>query len=74
MIPRALAFLLLLAAGALAQERPPNLVYILADDLGYGEVGCYGQTRIRTPSLDRMAAEGMRFTQHYSGAATAAGP
>ncbi len=46
----------------------PNVIYILADDLGYGEVGCYGQQLIRTPSLDRMAAEGMRFTQHYSGA------
>ena len=48
---RALALLLLLAAAAVAQERPPNLVYILADDLGYGEVGCYGQKRIRTPHL-----------------------
>ena len=47
--------------------RPPNIVFIMADDLGYGEVGAYGQTKIRTPSLDRMAAEGMRFTQHYSG-------
>lgn len=46
----------------------PNIVYIYADDLGYGELGCYGQTRIRTPHLDRMAREGMRFTQHYSGA------
>ncbi len=48
-------------------ERPPNIVYILADDLGYGEVGCYGQTKIRTPHLDRMAEEGIRFTQHYAG-------
>ena len=48
-------------------ERPPNIVYILADDLGYGELGSYGQTKIRTPHLDRLAAEGMRFTQHYSG-------
>jgi len=48
-------------------SRPPNIVFIMADDLGYGEVGAYGQTKIRTPSLDRMAAEGMRFTQHYSG-------
>jgi arylsulfatase A-like enzyme len=48
-------------------ERPPNIVFILADDLGYGELGSYGQTRIRTPNLDRLAAEGMRFTQHYSG-------
>lgn len=46
---------------------PPNIVYILADDLGYGELGSYGQTRIRTPHLDRLAEEGMRFTHHYSG-------
>ncbi len=44
-----------------------NVVYILADDLGYAELGCYGQEIIRTPNLDRMAAEGVRFTQHYSG-------
>jgi arylsulfatase len=44
------------------------VVYVLADDLGYGELGCYGQERIRTPHLDRLAREGIRFTQHYSGA------
>jgi arylsulfatase A len=73
----ALSSTLVLSATASAQSggepggekgRTPNVIYILADDLGYGEVGCYGQTLIRTPSLDRMAAEGMRFTQHYSGA------
>ena len=47
--------------------RPPNIVFILADDLGYNELGCYGQEKIRTPNIDRLAAEGMRFTQHYSG-------
>jgi arylsulfatase A-like enzyme len=46
----------------------PNIIYIYADDLGYGELGCYGQQKIKTPHLDRMAREGMRFTQHYSGA------
>jgi arylsulfatase len=48
-------------------ERPPNIVFILADDLGYNELGCYGQEKIRTPNIDRLAAEGKRFTQHYSG-------
>jgi arylsulfatase A len=45
----------------------PNIIFILADDLGYGELGSYGQTKIKTPNLDKMAAQGMRFTQHYSG-------
>jgi len=48
-------------------QRPPNVVFIMADDLGYGEVGVYGQEKIRTPSIDRIAEEGIRFTQHYSG-------
>jgi arylsulfatase len=46
---------------------PPNIVYILADDLGYGELGAYGQQIIQTPNIDALAASGMRFTQHYSG-------
>ncbi len=45
----------------------PNIIYIMADDLGYGEVGCYGQKDIKTPNIDRLAGEGMKFTQHYSG-------
>lgn len=52
-------------AGA-AQQRP-NVVFILADDLGYGDIGAFGQTKIRTPRLDQMAREGMRFTDHYAG-------
>src|SRR5216117_1834578 len=44
----------------------PNIIFILADDLGYGELGCYGQKKIRTPNIDRLAAEGMRFTQCYA--------
>jgi arylsulfatase A len=51
----------------------PNIIYILADDLGYGDIGCYGQKVITTPRLDKMAAEGLRFTQHYSGS-TVCGP
>lgn len=47
--------------------RPPNIVLIMADDLGYGDLGCYGQKQIRTPSIDRLAAEGMRFTDAYAG-------
>src|SRR5437667_1568776 len=50
----------------------PNIVFILADDLGYGDLGCFGQTKIRTPNIDRLAAEGMRLTQHYSGNAVCA--
>ena len=44
----------------------PNIIIILADDLGWGDLGCYGHPSIRTPNLDRMAAEGMRFTDFYS--------
>jgi len=50
----------------------PNIIYILADDLGYGELGCYGQKLIRTPNLDRMAGEGLRFTDHYAGSTVCA--
>lgn len=50
----------------------PNILFILADDLGYGDLGCYGQQQIRTPHLDRMAAEGLLFTQHYAGSAVCA--
>ena len=45
----------------------PNIIYILADDLGYGDLGCYGQNRIETPNIDQLAQNGMKFTQHYSG-------
>lgn len=50
----------------------PNVVFILADDLGYGDLGCYGQKLIATPNLDRLAAQGMRFTQFYAGATVCA--
>ncbi|MHC4751532.1 MAG: sulfatase-like hydrolase/transferase, partial [Planctomycetota bacterium] len=50
----------------------PNIIFILADDLGYGDLGCYGQKTIQTPNIDRMAAEGMRFTDHYAGSTVCA--
>ncbi len=46
---------------------PPNVIYILADDLGMGDLGCYGQQKLKTPNIDRLADEGIRFTDHYSG-------
>lgn len=52
--------------------KKPNIIYILADDLGYGDLGSYGQKNIKTPNLDRMAEEGMRFTQHYAGSTVCA--
>lgn len=50
----------------------PNIIFILADDMGYGDAGCYGQTKIATPNIDRLAERGMRFTQHYAGATVCA--
>jgi arylsulfatase A-like enzyme len=50
----------------------PNIVFLLADDLGYGDLGCYGQKRISTPNIDRLAAEGIRFTQFYAGSTVCA--
>ncbi|HEY0770140.1 MAG TPA: sulfatase-like hydrolase/transferase, partial [Sphingobacteriaceae bacterium] len=51
-----------------AQTKSPNIIIIFADDMGYGDLGSYGHPTILTPNLDRMAAEGMRFTQFYVGA------
>ena len=48
------------------QAAPPNIVLILADDMGYGDLGCYGHPKAKTPVIDRLAKEGVRFTQHYS--------
>jgi arylsulfatase A-like enzyme len=53
--------------GKSPSAKQPNIIYILADDLGYAELGCYGQKKIKTPNIDKIAAEGMKFTQHYSG-------
>jgi arylsulfatase A len=62
-------FSLLNPSSSVAQNKSkPNIIYIYADDLGYGELGCYGQTKIQTPHIDQLAKEGIRFTQHYSSA------
>ena len=69
-----IGFLLLIGIPVLVMAQPepaskkPNIIYILADDLGYGELGAYGQQLIETPNIDALAREGLRFTQHYSGA------
>ena len=55
------------ATNSSATTSKPNVIFILADDLGYGDLGCYGQKKIQTPNLDRLAAEGIRFTQAYAG-------
>jgi arylsulfatase A-like enzyme len=61
-----------LHGGLEAAEGKPNIIFILADDLGYGDLGSYGQTKVQTPALDQMAKEGMRFTQFYAGATVCA--
>lgn len=69
-----LALLVALAASAslFGQAPKPNIVFILADDLGYGELGCYGEKLIATPNVDRLAQEGMKFTQFYAGSTVCA--
>jgi arylsulfatase A-like enzyme len=64
--------LVLCTCGHAAGADKPNIIFILADDLGYGDLGCYGQAKIQTPNLDRMAREGMRFTQFYAGSTVCA--
>lgn len=54
------------------EKQQPNIIYIMCDDMGYGDLGCYGQPYIHTPHIDRMAAEGMRFTQAYAGSPVSA--
>jgi arylsulfatase A-like enzyme len=63
-----LTILSFFAANSIAQKtaRKPNIIYIYADDLGYGELGSYGQKKIKTPNLDKLAKEGIRFTKHYT--------
>lgn len=69
----ALALLLCSCASInVAAERPPNIVFVLADDLGYGDLSCFGQKRFTTPRLDALAARGMKLTQHYAGSTVCA--
>lgn len=66
---------LLLSSGGLYAQKGdarPNIIYIMCDDMGYGDLGCYGQKYIQTPNIDRMASEGMRFTQAYAGSPVSA--
>ena len=53
-------------------EKSPNVIYIMADDLGIGDLGCYGQRQIKTPNIDGIAQNGMKFMQHYSGSTVSA--
>lgn len=63
---------LMITSGAFAQHKTSNIIFILCDDMGYGDLGCYGQKYINTPNIDQMAAEGMRFTQAYAGSPVSA--
>ncbi len=64
---------LLFALGSsLPAQEPPNIIFVMADDLGYGDLGCYGQKQIQTPNIDRMAADGVRFTDFYAGSTVCA--
>ena len=63
---KALTLLLSIALAAVASADKPNIILINADDLGYGDLGCYGATKIKTPNLDRLAKEGRRFTDAHS--------
>ncbi len=70
-----LALILFLSIHCRGQENDatkPNIIYILADDLGYGDLGCYGQEKIQTPNIDALAASGIKFTNHYSGSTVCA--
>lgn len=58
---------LCMSGGIVGAEPPPNFIFILADDLGHGDLGCYGQAKIKTPHIDGLAASGMQFSRHYAG-------
>src|ERR1051326_953733 len=59
-------------AAAISASHKPNIIFILADDLGYGDLGCYGQTKVKTPNIDKLASEGIRFTDCYAGSTVCA--
>ena len=62
-----------LRAGAgRSADKKPNIIFIMADDLGYNELGCYGQQKIKTPNVDLLASQGMLFTDYYTGSAVCA--
>src|SRR5918993_580399 len=62
----------LVTAQKAAVQQKPNIILIFADDLGYADIGCYGQQKIETPNIDRLAKQGLRFTQFYSGSTVCA--
>jgi len=66
-MPHFFTCLLLFFLLSTTHGRKPNIIYVMADDLGYGDLGCYGQKKLQTPNLDRMAQQGLRFTDHYAG-------
>jgi arylsulfatase A-like enzyme len=72
MLRKSCAVLLACIAVCAAKPDKPNIIYILADDLGYGDLGCYGQEVIQTPNIDRLCSEGMKFVRHYSGSTVCA--
>ncbi len=72
LLGRAFLSVLLLSAALCQAASKPNLIFILADDLGYGDLGCFGQQKIQTPHLDKMAAEGMKLTSFYAGSTVCA--
>ena len=64
--------LAMLASSLWAADNRPNIIYIMADDLGYGDLSCFGQTKFKTPNIDRLAAEGITFTDYYAGSTVCA--
>lgn len=72
MLRRILLMVCLLSASFLQAAEKPNIVFIMLDDAGYGDLSCYGQKHFTTPNMDRIAAEGMKFTNHYSGSTVCA--